>query len=201
MKSKLVQCCIPTTEDNTLQHRNILCVIIDCKDHTTVTVFAFLKVVLKYLKTELPAVKKIHYFTDGCAGQYKNKNNFIHLCNHEDDFGLAAEWNFFTTSHGKSACDGIGGTVKRLVTKASLYRPYNDQILTSDAIINFCNENIHGIKFFNVPPEDVARSETELKVRFELARTVKGTLQFHRFIPVSKSRLHVIHCEHVGCTG
>ena len=81
--------------------------------------------------------------------------------------------------------------MKRLVTKASLHRPYNDQILTSDAIINFCNENIHGIKFFNVPPEDVARSETELKARFELARTVKGTLQFHRFVPVSKSRLHV----------
>ena len=42
-----------------------------------------------------------------------------------------------------------------------------------------------------MPPEDVARSETELKVRFEMARTVKGTLQFHRFVPVSKSRLHV----------
>ena len=81
--------------------------------------------------------------------------------------------------------------MKRLVTKASMQRPYNDQILTSDAILNFCNENIHGIKFFNVPSEDVARSETELKVRFELARTVKGTLQFHRFAPVSKSRLHV----------
>ena len=34
-------------EDNTLQHRNT-CVITDCKDHTTVTVFAFLKVVLEY---------------------------------------------------------------------------------------------------------------------------------------------------------
>ena len=73
---------------------------------------------------------------------------------------------------GKSACDSIGGTLKRLVTKASLQRPYNDQIL-SDAIINFCNENIHGIKFFNVPPEDVARSETELKVRFELAEKLE----------------------------
>ena len=98
----------------------------------------------------------------------------ISLISHrEDDFRLAAEWNFFATSHG------------------SLQRPYNDQKLTSDAILNFCNENIHGIKFFNVPPEDVAWSETELKVRFELARTVKGTLQFHRFVPVSKSRLNV----------
>ena len=79
----------------------------------------------------------------------------------------------------------------RLVTKASLQRQYNDQILTSDSILNFCNENMHGIKFFNVPPEDVARSETELKVRLELTRTVKVTLQFQRFVPVSKSRLHV----------
>ena len=136
-------------EDNTLQHQNIICVISDCKDHTTVTVLEFLKVVLTYLKTELPGVKTINYFTDGCAPQYKNKNNFINLRHHEDDLGLAAEWNFFATSHGKTACDGIGGTVKRLVTKASLQRPYNDQILTSDAIINFCNENIHCIKFFN----------------------------------------------------
>ena len=33
--------------------------------------------------------------------------------------------------------------------------------------------------------------QKQLKVRFELARTVKGTLQFQRFVPVSKSRLHV----------
>ena len=97
--------------------------------------------------------------------QYKHKNSFFTLCHHKDDFGLAAEWKFFATSHGKSACGGIGGIVIRLVTKASLQRPYNDQILTFDAILNFCNENIHAIKFFNVPPEDVARSETELKVR------------------------------------
>ena len=46
----------------------------------TVTVFAFVKAVLKYLKTELPAVTKIHYFTDGYEGQYyTNENNFINL--------------------------------------------------------------------------------------------------------------------------
>ncbi|KAJ8018508.1 hypothetical protein HOLleu_43471 [Holothuria leucospilota] len=64
------------------------------------------------------------------------------------DFGLAAEWNSFATSHGKIVCDGIGGTVKRLVTKASLQHPYSDQILTSEAIMDFCTENIPGIKLF-----------------------------------------------------
>ncbi len=155
------------------------------------TVFAFLKVVIEHLKTKFPSVQKIHYFTDGCAGQYKNKNNFINLSHHKEDFRLAAEWNFFATSHGKSACDGIGGTVKRLVTKASLQCPYNDQILTSEAKVDFCTKNIPGIKIFNVSPEDVTKSASELKDRFDIAQTVKGTLQFHRFVPVSKSLLHV----------
>ena len=66
-------------EDGTLEHRNI-CVVSDSTQHSTVTVFAFLKVVIEFLKQEFPSVKKIHYFTDGCAGQYKNKYNFINLC-------------------------------------------------------------------------------------------------------------------------
>ena len=32
-------------------------------------------------------------FTDGCAGQYKNKNNFINLRHHKVDFGVEAESN------------------------------------------------------------------------------------------------------------
>ena len=54
--------------------------LVTAKIIMTVTVFAFLKAVLKYLKTELPAVTKIHYFTDGYEGQYyTNENNFINL--------------------------------------------------------------------------------------------------------------------------
>jgi hypothetical protein len=29
---------------------------------------------------------------------------------HSEDFGVPAELHFFVTSHGKSACDGVGGT-------------------------------------------------------------------------------------------
>ena len=55
--------------------------------------------------------------------------NFLNLCHHKDDFRVAAEWNFCATSHGKAACDGLGGTVRRLAARASLQRPYNDQIM------------------------------------------------------------------------
>ena len=120
--------------EGTLSHLNI-CVVSDTTEHTTTTVYAFLSVIIPYLRTQFPEMKRIHYFTDGCAGQYKNKSNFIiNLCHHEEDFGLEGEWNFFATSHGKSACDGIGGTVKRLLTKASLQHPYTDPILTIEAI-------------------------------------------------------------------
>ena len=68
---------------------------------------------------------KIIYVSDGCAAQYKNRKNFINLCYHMDDFGVPAEWHFFATSHGKTAADGVAGTLKRLATKASLQNPHN----------------------------------------------------------------------------
>ncbi|XP_071944232.1 uncharacterized protein [Antedon mediterranea] len=177
-------------QDGTLEHINI-CIISDCREHTTVTVYAFLKVVIPYLKTKLPTMKKVHYFTDGCGGQYKNKYNFINLCHHQEDFGLDAEWNFFATSHGKSACDGIGGTVKRLVTKRSLQRLTECHILTSLSMFDYCVKNIPGINFFHVGIDEVSTVEKEIKPRFNLAQTIKGTLQYHRFVPVSLAQMQV----------
>ena len=48
---------------------------------------------MNYLKDEFPSIRKVNYFTDGCAGQYKNKNNFINLRHHKVDFGVEAESN------------------------------------------------------------------------------------------------------------
>ena len=56
-------------------------------------------------------------WSDGCAGQYKNFKNIMNLCNHVNDFGFHAVWLFFATSHGKSPCDGIGGTVTRKIAQ------------------------------------------------------------------------------------
>lgn len=53
----------------------------------------------------------IYYYGDVAALQYKNKFNFLNLCNHANNVGIT-EMVFFATSHGKSACDGVGGTIK-----------------------------------------------------------------------------------------
>lgn len=75
---------------------------------------------MKYVKEVQPKTSRIYYFSDGPAAQYKNYKNFANIDYHEDDFGIPAEWHFFATSHGKSPCDGVGGTVKRIAARASL---------------------------------------------------------------------------------
>ena len=82
----------------------------------------------------------MHYFSDGCAGQYKNCKNVLNLRRHNIDLRVKCEWNFFATSHGKSPCNGIGGTVNQLVTRASLVQPISNQILTADKMFGFCVE-------------------------------------------------------------
>ena len=61
--------------------------------------------------------------------QKSGKKNY-NVCQHESDFGLYARWVFFATSHGKQPCDGIHGTVKRLVSNTSLKHDLKDQILS-----------------------------------------------------------------------
>ena len=110
----------------------------------------------------LPDVKKMIYFSDGASSQYKNKN-FVNVCQHINDFGISAEWNFFASSHGKNSCDGIGGTTKREVTRASLERPYNNQILMPIDMFKFCQDKITGVKYIFVPAKEIQNREEKLK--------------------------------------
>ena len=40
------------------------------------------------IKVTHPSLATVHYFSDGCAGQYKNRYNIINLCHHK---GLLAD--------------------------------------------------------------------------------------------------------------
>ena len=147
-----------------------------------------MKDTIKYIRDNITeALSKVHYFSDGCAGQYKNCKNFLNLCLHNSDFGVKCEWNFFATSHGKSPCDGIGGTVKRLVTRASLQRPISNQILTADKMFEFCVEEIKGIDFLFLKNQEIGNIRVNMEERYKRADTVPGTRSFHQFIPISDS--------------
>ena len=89
-----------------------LCIISDDLTHVSF-VYKVMSESINIIKQKVnPEIEKVHYFSDGCDGQYKNKKLFLNLCPHEMDFNVDCVWNFFATSHGKSPCDGNGGTVK-----------------------------------------------------------------------------------------
>ncbi len=169
-------------------------IISDCLKHDTVAVYHFQKCFISFIKTYLPErlqPTKIIYFSDGAASQYKNRKNFANLCFHEDDFGISAEWHFSATSHGKGACDGLGGTIKRLAARASLQRPYNDQIMTARQLFDWACRNLPSIHFGYCNLEDYEREQQNLEQRFSLARTLPGTRKLHSFIPIQNGILKV----------
>ena len=95
------------------------------------------------------------YFSDGCSGQYKNHKNFTNLSHRHCDYALYAEWHFFATCHGKNACDGIGGTIKRMAAYASLQLSVTGQILPPKSLFEFANSEIPGIQSFWVPTTEI----------------------------------------------
>ena len=177
-------------QDGKIEHI-CMCVISNHLKHDTVTVYSFLKVIIPYLKESHSQIEKIHYFSDGAASQYKNYKNLCNLLFHYVDFSLEAEWNFFATSHGKNACDGVGGTVKREAARASLQATTTGHILTPRDLFNWASNHIKNVKFFFVSKEDVAANVQQQEMRFHDAKTVAGTRSHHSYRPHQDGRLIV----------
>ena len=182
--------------DGSIQHQ-CYCFISDQTKHSTAMVHTFLKTLVPLLKQTHPQLEELIYWTDGCAGQYKNRYNFINLLYHMADFGIRAQWHFFATSHGKGACDGVCGCLKRLAAKASLQRPYDDQILTAIDFFNFCRDNCPNIKCFFTTKAEVEEVTAALEPRFDAALTIAGTQKHHRFQPVGDGKLEIFETSHL----
>ena len=175
-------------EDGELQCISV-CIVSDERDHTATTVHKFITELIPYLKQKIPRLSFIHYFSDGAGGQYKNCKNFKNLCCHEKDFGIKAKWNFFATSHGKSPCDGIGGTVKRLVRRASLQATNTNHILTPLQLYNWSRQHIYNVHFIYISSEDVASHKASTEERMSDIKTVNGSRSHHQFVPANENAL------------
>jgi hypothetical protein len=168
-----------------------LCVISNHMRHDTATVHAFLREVVPFLKSIVEDLQLIKYWSDGAASQYKNCKNLQNLVKHEDDFGITAEWHFFATSHGKSPCDGIGGTVKRLARAASLQATVTGHILMPYQLFQWAKAHVPGINFFYVDSNAVEHNFVHiLEDRFRDLKTVPGTRTHHCF-RVANNELHM----------
>lgn len=168
-----------------------VCIISDCLKHDTTAVHTFLSELIPYIHSLSPEITKVFYFSDGSAAQYKNHKNFTNLMKHHEDFGISAEWHFFATSHGKSPCDGIGGTVKREAARSSLQATTSNHILTPMDLFSWAERHIINIHFIWISKEKVLKMGKNLEKRFSKSTTIPGTRDNHSFIPVSPNYLQV----------
>ncbi|KAJ8669555.1 hypothetical protein QAD02_000814 [Eretmocerus hayati] len=118
-----------------VDHLSIV-MISDYMKHDVASVYTFQKHNIKILRERLPLLRRMTNMTDRAAGQYKNRHNFHNLCLHKLDFNVDAKWHFSATSHGKGACDGVGGNFKRAVYQASFQRPTSDQITSMESLMS-----------------------------------------------------------------
>ena len=97
----------------------------------------------------------------------------------------------FIKGYGKSPCDGIGGTVKRLETRASLHKTIKYHILTPLQLFEFCTKNIHNIKSIYFTVNDWESENDLLKIRHQSVKTIPGTRKCHSFAPLSEHEVKV----------
>ena len=103
-KKRQKYCCDPFKEHISRRAKDGNSILVsDCNTHDTVAVYLFQKHPSNHQKANFQIVQKVIYFSDGCGGQYKNFQNFINLCNHQNDIGALAEWHCFCYKPWKRA--------------------------------------------------------------------------------------------------
>ena len=75
--------------------------------------------------------------------------------------------------------------MKRTATKASLQRPFQDQILIPKQLYEFVSKEITGIHFAYATLNEYEDEAKRLMERLSHSRTIPGTRSFYSFIPKS----------------
>ena len=160
------------------------CTLSESKRQDAAAIWTHMDPVLKDIKTRYPQITTVHFWSDGPSKQYKNKNNFFLLACIPPTLGFEnATWNFFPTSHGKGAPDGIGGTVKR--TADNLVLRGND-VTDGHTFFEKVSNSLKGVQLYHIAEEDMQRYDTLL---MHPLKQVPSTRQIHQVIP-HENRIH-----------
>ena len=88
-------------ENREMQHKSFVFVS-DELSHNSTAVLAILEKLTTEIKSVVPEMKFIHYWTDSPTSHYRNKTIFATVANHGAEFGVPVSWNYFEAGHGKA---------------------------------------------------------------------------------------------------
>jgi hypothetical protein len=159
-------------------------IVSNARNHDKRAVSVFLDIVLNdFVKGKHPEVKEVHIFSDGPSSQFKNKYMVQFIRHQAQKTNIHLQWNYFATSHGKGAVDGVGATIKRSVSSAVLTRKVsvvNDAKSFVEAATTACNLTTT----VTLITEDHI-NEIYPQFHLECAPTVPGISKVHCVEPVS----------------
>ena len=136
----------------------------------------------------LPTVygKKVR---DGAASQFKQRYLFSNLHHWEQNTQTKMIWNFFATSHGKGAVDGIGGTVKRSVWR--FVRAGADAPLDAKSYAKIAEQRNPNINISFITADEIQAKSIEMTEQWKSVIPVPNTLKLHCIRPHGSKKLSV----------
>lgn len=136
-------------------------------------------------------MKHLIFWSDGPSSQYKQKNNFCRLSLDPFIEGYKTiSWNFFESSHGKGAVDGVGAVEKRSANDA--VRRGVD-INTPRRLYDVVGPMLHSVKLIYIENEDFTASSSLLST---VVPTIKGTRDIHQIYSLSKD---IVNYRRIPC--
>lgn len=176
------------SDNGTVEHSSMV-VVSEVLNHNSSMVTAILNKVTKFVKDTCPEAKFIHYWTDSPTSQYRNKTMFDIVARHENLYGLKASWQFFECGHGKGACDGIGGVVKRSADTA--IKTGKENITCGRDFYEWGSKTDSKIRYEFVEKTEYDEAAQQVEERQKQINPVKGTLKLHSVACISEHEVMV----------
>ncbi|CAF1608935.1 unnamed protein product, partial [Didymodactylos carnosus] len=163
--------------------------------HDKFSVATCLDVIVNEIKSYVPDVNEIIFFSDGAASQFKNRFLLRYLTYMMDDNAVDISWNFFASSHGKGVVDGIGGTLKRLVWSEMMA---GKRCTSASDFVQICNEKTKTIIVGQITNAQIDVTIAKLSYMFDQTCSVPVIRKLHSIKVLHKN---IIECSsYTNCT-
>lgn len=186
------------------EHKIPMVIATDNSNHDKTTVLPYTLTVFNLVQELFgDQVKKVSVWTDGPSSQFKNKFicNYIGVILPQMFPDYKIEWNYSATSHGKGAVDGLGGTIKRMASRAVISRK---AIIKGAETLTEALASKTSIKLVHLKPEEICMlmESTGAEKEWENIQGVPGISHVHHIEPhvngiatkvVTNDDVHTIH--------
>ena len=173
---------------------NNFVLVTSANEHTRVVAYNLNEYLLDHAKNIHP-FDTVHFWSDGCAAQFKSRYCFNQLTKFDDS--LKVHWHYFESHHGKGAVDGLGSCVKNTVFR----KVKSKQVVINSAkqFAEYGNSVVSGINVIYIGDECMVSKIDEsgskpvpgtLLVRCveRIVQDGKYTLNFYKSSPLDESQ-------------